>query len=448
MTTYHGAGIIKRDSAVGVIEDDNSVQDMTSYDRTATRRLSALLLAAAFVLSSSTHVVSEAMGGAIVAAIALVTYATSPKAPRFPKSVLAIIFVAFVSAVSLGLQYNSGELVIQMTIYAFAGSLVSKNLSLNDVIRTLVAASIILAVVSLAIGAVLPATGLHASTFTHPYALRGIYEHKNALGFRMTIGVSALLFSLIYRRSCMFTRSIFLNVTIVTIFAVTIEKVDNATASSSAIGALLMFLFYKISQSLAVSARRASALVLIIVSAITLAVSRSTFIAVFYRLAGRDASLTGRTEVWERALSLWEESPLFGIGFGTTRLSDAPDQVVTILRDEGYAFAHLHSGIVTILVELGLIGVILLTAIYVAPAISAIRVARAGGDPAFVWILCVVMILILRNMVEANLWGLPLFLLVLCNNFGFDAQNRIKCPPAGESSQCCAEIDSAQVVGE
>lgn len=72
---------------------------------------------------------------------------------------------------------------------------------------------------------------------------------------------------------------------------------------------------------------------------------------------GRDATLTGRTQLWQTALTLIAERPLFGHGYTASFAFDSPIFRLLIWKDA----PHAHNGWLDITLDLGLIGVILFT---------------------------------------------------------------------------------------
>jgi O-antigen ligase len=78
------------------------------------------------------------------------------------------------------------------------------------------------------------------------------------------------------------------------------------------------------------------------------------------RLLGRDATLTGRTDIWKAVLS-FHTNPLIGTGYESFWLGGRIDRVATILGYKGIAEAH--NGYLQIYLDLGWIGLGLLAAV-------------------------------------------------------------------------------------
>jgi exopolysaccharide production protein ExoQ len=81
-----------------------------------------------------------------------------------------------------------------------------------------------------------------------------------------------------------------------------------------------------------------------------------TFYVEILGLLGRDASLTGRTDLWGWALKFWTESPIVGWGYAGI-FGDLPEAPSNLINDDSYYQApHFHSGYLQVLAELGIIG--------------------------------------------------------------------------------------------
>ncbi|MCA0185302.1 MAG: O-antigen ligase family protein [Proteobacteria bacterium] len=99
--------------------------------------------------------------------------------------------------------------------------------------------------------------------------------------------------------------------------------------------------------------------------------------AVFYvdilGLLGRDASLTGRTDLWGWALQFWMDSPLVGWGYAGI-FGDSPNAPSSIINDDSYYQApHFHSGYLQVLAELGLIGFVFYVSLLVRSLLFSVR---------------------------------------------------------------------------
>jgi len=93
---------------------------------------------------------------------------------------------------------------------------------------------------------------------------------------------------------------------------------------------------------------------------------------------GKDATLTGRTEIWRLVLNMGG-SPIFGTGFESFWLGNRADRMWNL-----YYFhpTQAHNGYIEVYLELGWIGIILLAAILLAGYRNAVAMLRWNPDAA------------------------------------------------------------------
>ena len=118
-------------------------------------------------------------------------------------------------------------------------------------------------------------------------------------------------------------------------------------------------------------------------------------------LAGRDATLTGRTTLWRAVLQMSRERPWLGHGYGTfwpraeVAIAAPPD------RPKTWTPRHPHNGLLEILFELGTVGVLA----FVVPFLLLLRcaLALAVTRGASLWPLAYLLFLALGNIAESSL---------------------------------------------
>jgi O-antigen ligase len=91
---------------------------------------------------------------------------------------------------------------------------------------------------------------------------------------------------------------------------------------------------------------------------------------------GRDPTLTGRTDIWKLVLSM-SENPLVGSGFESFWLGD---RAARIWRSYYFHPNQAHNGYIEVYLELGWIGIIMLTAIIVIGYRNALGTFRLAPD--------------------------------------------------------------------
>jgi exopolysaccharide production protein ExoQ len=112
---------------------------------------------------------------------------------------------------------------------------------------------------------------------------------------------------------------------------------------------------------------------------------------------GKDATLTGRTEIWRLVLNM-SGSPIFGTGFESFWLGTRADRMWNL-----YYFhpTQAHNGYIEVYLELGWIGVLLLSAILIAGYRNTLAMFRLNPDLARIRMAFIAVALV-YNVTEAG----------------------------------------------
>ncbi len=119
-------------------------------------------------------------------------------------------------------------------------------------------------------------------------------------------------------------------------------------------------------------------------------------------LAGRDTTLTGRTEIWARVWTGVEQYPLLGHGFGAFWHPDGDPLARNIRLAMHYEVPHAHNGLLDVAVDLGAIGVAVAVLITVTLGVSGISALRSGDRATALLRLSAASYLVLSNVAESN----------------------------------------------
>jgi O-antigen ligase len=120
---------------------------------------------------------------------------------------------------------------------------------------------------------------------------------------------------------------------------------------------------------------------------------------------GRDASFTGRTDVWRGLMPDLESNLLLGVGFGSFW---TPEN--RVIHD----ISEAHNGYLDLSLELGLIGFALLSMFLISLCAKAIRALATDFDWAS-FAICSVLMIVIHNTTESsfNSFGSPLTALLV-----------------------------------
>ena len=94
---------------------------------------------------------------------------------------------------------------------------------------------------------------------------------------------------------------------------------------------------------------------------------------------GKDATFTGRTNIWSGALWAIERRPLLGYGYGGVWISENVEPTFSIMRRIGFRAFHAHNGALDVILQVGVIGIVLFVCLFVPTLTSSLRLARRGS---------------------------------------------------------------------
>ncbi len=144
-------------------------------------------------------------------------------------------------------------------------------------------------------------------------------------------------------------------------------------------------------------------------------------------LVGKDATLTGRTQIWAAVGRRMAESPWLGYGFGA--FWDKEAITAKIVRHEArWEVPTAHNGWLDLLVQVGAVGVALFALVLLVVATAAVWRAHRRGDGFFapLYVLLYVVISLSESvLMERNSLSWVLFAAVACQVLQWGG------PPAG-----------------
>ncbi len=115
-------------------------------------------------------------------------------------------------------------------------------------------------------------------------------------------------------------------------------------------------------------------------------------IGFFASSAGRNATLTGRTEVWAQLLPVAMRKPILGYGFGA---------FWTPAARMAYVISEGHSGYLDVLLELGFAG-LFLVAVFVLNAFGKARRELERDNDWSVLCMCFILMAVIHNIAETS----------------------------------------------
>ncbi len=118
-------------------------------------------------------------------------------------------------------------------------------------------------------------------------------------------------------------------------------------------------------------------------------------------LLGRDATLTGRTNIWAMALDSIGDKPLLGYGYSAFwNVAPEADRISTVLH---WKVPHAHNGFIDLTLQMGLVGLVLFLVVYVVAIRRAITFAYRESGQESMWPLAYLAFIMLYQVTESTI---------------------------------------------
>ena len=161
------------------------------------------------------------------------------------------------------------------------------------------------------------------------------------------------------------------------------------------------------------SSEKVRRLLLVGAAIVAMGVAAAIFLQreVVFGLVGKDASLTGRTRIWEQVRERADESPLVGHGYASPWLPWDP-AFAGWITDHGLTVFHAHNMWMDVYLQLGIVGAALLAFLYGTALRRSWRLASQPAAPrAAMAPLLILALLLIQGLTESApimYWGLGL----------------------------------------
>lgn len=120
---------------------------------------------------------------------------------------------------------------------------------------------------------------------------------------------------------------------------------------------------------------------------------------------GKDTSLSGRTDIWEASIEALSRRPLLGHGFGALfwRVDVSPE-TAEIWRHVGFEASHAHNGALDLALQIGLVGLLVFTVLWLSTVRSAWAKLDSSPDLS-IWVLAVLASIFIIGLSEDVFFG-------------------------------------------
>lgn len=229
--------------------------------------------------------------------------------------------------------------------------------------------------------------GIHAGAF------RGIYVHKNVLGRMMVIStiVNLLRINLDKNRSITYV-TLGLSVLLLVLCR-------SSAALLNLFNVIMTFLIFRTWRW------RYEIMIPVSIGIISLMFCGVIWFnensAILFGAVGKDATLTGRTELWPIILNMIGNRPLLGYGYGAFWLDT--DNVTNVWFMAGWEAPNAHNGILDLCLNAGLIGFLLFVLSLLKTLRNSFVLVRYSTSSEGFWPLIFIVCLVLSNLTETAL---------------------------------------------
>lgn len=253
-----------------------------------------------------------------------------------------------------------------------------------------------LAMIALAMGTIalvlcFPRLGLDASA-GHHLDWQGVFTQKNACGRVMVLATAVVLSDWRFSASKLTSLLVFLFLVFM-----------SGSRGAWAIELLVLILYAWLS-----TANRTESRGRLVLIASTLFVTAALALIAWYNLplllslAGRDATFSGRTEIWKQVWRFILERPLLGWGYAAF-WRDAEGQSFEVIAAVRFIVFHAHNGFLEIWLELGLIGLSLFAISYLRAWRKLWPLLCSGDINRGMWMIFILFLIALYDLDENTL---------------------------------------------
>ncbi|WP_217360001.1 O-antigen ligase [Anabaena sp. UHCC 0253] len=251
----------------------------------------------------------------------------------------------------------------------------------------------IIVVLSFIFAVALPKYGIMGGI--HQGKWRGVFLHKNGLGARMVY--SCMVFLILAYQSKKHSLLMWIG------FSLSILLILMAASSSSLLNILILALVYFIFQNL-----RLPYLLMLPMLTMILTLGQILYFwfinnaSVVFASIGKDATLTGRTELWPLVMDMIWKHPWIGYGYGGF-WQGWDGESAYIWRGSGWTPTHPHNGFLALWLDLGLLGLGIFLLGFRRSLLQSLYWVRITSQSVDLYPLLHTSFLIIANLTETNL---------------------------------------------
>jgi exopolysaccharide production protein ExoQ len=225
---------------------------------------------------------------------------------------------------------------------------------------------------------------------------RGLTVHSNNLGMLclITTWVATSSYFLMEHRKKLTTTMIFLVVMLAFYCLYRTNSMTSTVLSTSLLLSVIWFSFISTSSGSVKAVKTIFFIFFILLMIAIVVVINPDLLSVktFFKIIGRNETLTGRTSLWEIGLKGFSERPYLGWSF---------DNLRSFFKRYSLGYGQLHNGYLDLMVRGGLASLLLLMVMIFQLAINIIKL-RNSEDKRYYFILSGFIAILIHNITEAS----------------------------------------------
>lgn len=267
----------------------------------------------------------------------------------------------------------------------------------STLFRLLFRSVLILSFISLVVAWLIPSIGRHPMThFAYPGAWKGIFTHKNSLGFNLIL-TNVFLFLRWLDHS---QKKNLID------YALLFLLIGGTILSESLSALLISYLSINLTWLYCYCYQwRGKPTILALKIVFMVCVSLIGIVSVLWTPLmtglGKDPTLSARTLIWEYVLGRVDESII--LGFGREVFWKTPGLFTNVWRVAHHVPPHAHNGYVDLLADLGYAGLLLFFVALLPILVKVLKLAYQNRNMYDIWPLAFMIIFLISNSVESLL---------------------------------------------
>ena len=310
--------------------------------------------------------------------------------------IFLLVLIAAISFIWSFEKSNTLKDIFTMTGSSLFGLYLASRYTLKQQIELMTWTYGIVIVLSFVFAVGIPKLGIMGAA--HQGKWRGIFSHKNGLGQSMVYSFLAFMFCAYQSKKHKLRMWIGMSLSIILLLL----SASTSSMFNLFVLVVVFFVLYIV---------RLPYLLMIPVIALIITVGEAFYLwsidnsGVIFNSVGKDATLTGRTELWQLTTDMIWKQPWIGYGFGGFWQGLNGAESGYVLRAITWTPSHPHNGYLQLLLDLGILGLLVFSIGFVRATIRSLNLIRSTTAVAALWPIVHMSQLLITSTTETQLFA-------------------------------------------